>query len=593
MSWPADEPASVTPAMTALRKTLLTSVAIGLAWCVCGPSLKSAPAGSTRDPLPVAARIDREIDRRLGEAKIPASPQADDAEFIRRLSLDVRGRIPTAERTTAFLADGDPLKRQKLIDEFLAESAYGEHFGTVWYHRMAKPTMDNRQLLSMKFRDWLAERFNRNEAWDAIVRDILTASGDRDQNPAVVFYLAHAEGNGRREIVPARVNASASHLFLGVKLECCECHDHMFDQSLKQTDFWGMAAFFTTMQAENAGRLDAGAPGVKEVVPSAAIAERAAKAGAKLKALGKVAPKAAEKAAKAAEKIAAKAAAAKGAAVIPDTNGKTVQARFLHGETPKLAGKSEYRPILAKWLTAPENPYFAKAMVNKVWANFFGRGIVNPIDDMRADSPNTHPELLDALAAEFTASGFDVKHLIRCICNSTAYQRTSRPLPENRADDELYSHMKLKVMSADMLYDSLTTVLAREPAAQGRLAAKIKAKAKAGPRTPREEFRNFFHAEVDDDAGVVEDYTHGIPQVLRLMNSQSLGDTKAVVARLAKANDSPEKVIEALYLRVLSRRPTADESERMIKYVAAGDAAKGYGDALWVLINSSEFLFNH
>jgi Protein of unknown function (DUF1549)/Protein of unknown function (DUF1553) len=579
--------------MTALHKTLLTSAALGLAWCVCGPSLKSAPAGTTRDPLPVAARIDREIDRRLSEAKVPASPVSDDAEFIRRLSLDILGRIPSADRTATFLADSDPAKRQKLIDEFLADPAYGEHFGTVWYHRMAKPTMDNRQLLSMKFRDWLAERFNRNDTWDAIVRDILVASGDRDQNPATVFYLAHAEGNGRHEIVPARVNASASYLFLGVKLECCECHDHMFDRTLKQTDFWGMAAFFTATHAENAGKNEDGVPSVREVVPSAAIAERAAKAGAKLKAIGKAAPKAAEKAAKAAEKAAAKAAAAKGAAVIPDTNGKTVQARFLHGESPKLAGKSEYRPVLAKWVTAPENPYFAKAMVNKVWANFFGRGIVNPIDDMRADSPNSHPALLDALAAEFKASGFEVKHLIRCICNSAAYQRGSRPLAENREDEELYSHMKLKVMSADMLYDSLTTVLSREPATQGRFAAKAKAKAKAGPRTPREEFRSFFHAEADDDSGVVEDYTHGIPQVLRLMNSQSLSDTKAVVAKLAKANETPETVIEALYLRVLSRRPTAEESERMVKYVAAGDAAKGYGDALWVLINSSEFLFNH
>src|SRR5262249_43669134 len=277
-------------------------------------------------------------------------------------------------------------------------------------------------------RAWRPERLTPNERWDETVRHLPTASGDRDQNPATVFYLAHAEGNGRREIVPARVNASASYLFLGVKLECCECHDHMFDQSLKQTDFWGMAAFFTATQAENAGRNDEGPPGVKEAVPSGQIAERANKAAAKLKAVGKVAPKAAEKAAKAAEKIAAKAAAAKGAAVIPDTNGKTVPARFLHGETPKLVGKYEYRPVLANWVTSPKNPYFAKAMVNKVWANFFGRGIVNPIDDMRADSPNTHPALLDALAAEFTASGFDIKHLIRCICNSNAYQRTSRSL---------------------------------------------------------------------------------------------------------------------------------------------------------------------
>src|SRR4029078_5896922 len=153
-----------------------------------------------------------------------------------------------------------------------------------------------RQLLSMKFRDWLAERFNRNDKWDAIVRDILTASGDRDENPATVFYLAHAEGNGRREIVPARVNASASDLFLGVNLECCECHDHMFDHSLKQTDFWGMAEFFTATHAENAGKNEDGTPGVRETIPSGQLAERANKAAARLKAVGKVAPKARENA---------------------------------------------------------------------------------------------------------------------------------------------------------------------------------------------------------------------------------------------------------------------------------------------------------
>jgi Protein of unknown function (DUF1553)/Protein of unknown function (DUF1549) len=573
--------------MSFIHKTLLASFALALGWWVCGPALRSATPA--RDPLPIAARIDREVDRRLAEEKIPASPLADDAEFLRRLSLDLCGRIPTAERAAAFLADTDPDKRHKLIDEFLDDPKYGEHLGTIWYHRMVKPTMDNRTLISTKFRDWLAERFNRNDGWDVIVGDILTASGDRDQNPATVFYLAHAEGNGRREVVPARVNASVAHLFLGVKLECCECHNHMFDDSLKQTDFWGMAAFFTATQTVGAGKQDDSTPGIREGVPPAVGPAVAAK----IKALAK-----AKANPKVAEKLAARAAAATGSIVIPDSNGQTVKARFLHGEAPPLAGKTEYRPTLAAWVTSPQNPYFAKAMVNKVWANFFGRGIVSPIDDMRADAPNTHPELLDALAAEFTASGFDLKHLARAICNSQAYQRTSQARPANRADDELYSHVKLKVMSADMLYDSLTAVLNREPAAargQGPLAkAKAKALGKLGPRTPRDEFRNFFHAEADDDAGVVEDYSHGIPQVLRLMNAQSIADTRAVIATLRKANDTPEKMIEALYLRVLSRKPTAAESERMTRFVAdAGDAAKGYGDVMWVLMNSNEFLFNH
>src|SRR3954452_25110536 len=184
--------------------TLRTTLVLALLLIAAGPDLRSAPPArkasppstpapkstpasmSTRDPLAVAALIDKDVDNKLAEAKVPASPPADDAEFLRRLSLDLRGRVPTAERTAAFLADTDPDKRRKLVDEFIADSAYGEHFGTIWYHRMAKPPMDNRNLLDMSFRDWLAEKLNANAGWDKVVRDILTASGERDKTPATV-----------------------------------------------------------------------------------------------------------------------------------------------------------------------------------------------------------------------------------------------------------------------------------------------------------------------------------------------------------------------------------------------------------------------
>jgi Protein of unknown function (DUF1549)/Protein of unknown function (DUF1553) len=530
------------------------------------PAPKSTPASSpTRDPLAVAALIDKDVDKKLAEAKIPASPPADDAEYLRRLSLDLRGRVPTAERTAAFLADTDPDKRRKLVDEFLADSAYGEHFGTVWYHRMAKPTMDNRNLLDTSFRDWLAERFNANAGWDKVVREILTASGERDKNPATVFWLAHAEGNAKREIVPARVAADASHLFLGVKLECCECHNHPFDEGLKQTDFWGVAAFFAATHADHAGKKDDATPGIHESPAPVRVPRKQA-------AMHESAPF--------------------GSIAIPDSHGKTVHARFLLAETPNTTGLTQLRPAFASWLTSKKNPYFARATVNKLWANFFGRGIINPIDDMRTDAKATHPELLKLLADEFAASGFDTKYLVRCVCNSHAYQRTSRPLPENKSDEELYSHARLKVMSADMLFDSLKLVFDHAPGEAARGGGKGAGK-QGVSRDAREQFRAFFHAEADDDAGVVEDYAHGMPQVLRLMNSQQLLNTTAVVERLAKAG-GPEPVVEAIYLRVLSRQPTDEETRRAVKYVAGSKSpAKGYGDLLWALVNSAEFLFNH
>jgi hypothetical protein len=538
----------------------LALLSLATVWLILPASPQAAPAGKVGT---FAAEIDRLINARLDEAKIPASPLADDAEFCRRVSLDIRGRIPTPERVAAFLADTDPHKRAKLIDEFLADPEYGEHFATLWYHKMVKPDDDNRFLLSDNFAGWLAERFNKNDGWHKIVSDILTAEGPRDKNPATVFWFANVGMDKDKHPEPNKITAAASHLFLGVKLECCECHNHPF-ATLKQTDFWGVAAFFTQVHSDNASKKDAKAGTIPSIREGGPLKGKAAKAG------GEKAPA--------------------GSIVIPDTKGQTVKAHFLLGKEPSLAGKAQLRPVFASWTTSASNPFFARAAVNKWWANFFGRGIVNPVDDMRPESKNTHPPLLDLLANEFANSGFDLKHLIRCICNSQAYQRTSRPLPGNKEDEELYSHAAVRMMTADMLYDSLAVALSHAPAERTK---GLKGAKKLGGG-PRAEFRKFFHTEADDDSSAVADYAHGIPQVLRLMNSTQMNDTAAVIAKLLKADPKPDKVTEALYLRILSRRPTDAEIKRTIAYVQGEkDPARGFGDLMWALLNSAEFLFNH
>ena len=203
---------------------------------------------------------------------MPLSPQTDDAEFIRRVSLDIRGRIPAAERVVAFLNDSDPSKRAKLIDEFLADHEYGEHFAIIWYHRMVKPDDDNRGVLAgNKIHGWLTEQFNQNPGWDKTVTGILTATGDRDKSPAGTFWLNNVGDAKLGQPEPNKVTGAASRLFLGVRLECCECHNHPFS-TLKQTDFWGTAAFFAETHADHASKKDVKAdetPSIREGGPAA------------------------------------------------------------------------------------------------------------------------------------------------------------------------------------------------------------------------------------------------------------------------------------------------------------------------------------
>src|SRR5262249_55022070 len=213
------------------------------------------------------------------------------------------GRISTIERTIAFLKDTNPDKRSKLIDELLADSEYGEHFATIWYHAMVKPDDDNRQLISDSFAHWLADGFNKNHGWNKMVSDILTAEGARDKNPATVFFFANVGADRDKHPEANKVTAAASHLFLGVKLECCECHNHPFS-TLKQTDFWGVAAFFGHTHSDNADKKSVKAGAIPSIHEGGALKGKAAK-------------------------LAKTESAPAGSIVIPDTKGKTVKAKYL------------------------------------------------------------------------------------------------------------------------------------------------------------------------------------------------------------------------------------------------------------------------
>jgi hypothetical protein len=512
--------------------------------------VQQARAG--RDPRTVAAAVDREVDSRLARARVPASPEADDAEFLRRVTLDLAGRIPTLARTTAFFDDKDPDKRARLIDELLSNSDYGRHFATVWRNRMVPPNPVKGKAAPDRFGPWLAEQFQRNRGWDKIVSDLLTADGDIAKNPQTAFIMANSEDFRPRDNLLA---GSAARLFLGVQLRCAECHNHPF-APWKQADFWGTAAFFSRLRNTS----KKGPPFILTEAPDPDA--------------GSGQPDGA-------------------AIVIPGSAGKAagevVRARYLGGGEADLPGDGPLRPAFAAWVTSPKNPYFARALVNRIWAQFFGRGLVNPVDDLRDDNPPSHPALLNLLADEFRASGYDPKHLIRCVCNSKAYQRSSRALPGNDKDRELFSHVAVKPMSAEAFADSLAVVFAVDKAAPPG-----KGKAAKGPAPvsdAREEFVRFFRAQGDADGNGLQ---QGIPQSLRRMNDAQFNSEAPLIERLVRSGTSRAQVIEALYLATLSRRPRPEEVELMSGYVSRrADPGQGYAGVLWILLNSGEFVLNH
>lgn len=509
---------------------------------VNAPMLVVPGAGMKLEQAALTKLIDQQIQKKLQENNIKSSPLSDDAEFLRRVSLDLIGVIPTAEKVEEFLKNTDPQKRAKVIDELLADKRFGTSLGETWSGLMIPRESNNRALDHTPMQQWLAEKFNADMPLDKMVHEILTATGELDKNGAVTYFI----GNPTVD----KVTDNVSRMFLGVQLQCAQCHNHPFTD-WKQKEYWGMAAFFMKVKA-SANPQQAAKKGVPLSITESLVA-RGKKNG------------------------------------LPES-AMIVPAKFLGDAEPKLNEKDPYRPILADWIISGKNPYFAKAMVNRFWYQLFGRGLVNPVDDMHDENPATHPELLAALTEQFKSSGHDLKYLLRAILNSETYQRTSRPFAGNEADPELYSHAAVRVMTAEQLFDSLAQVVGspRDDSNKNRPAAG----GKKGPVGARGQFLAFFR--IDEGADPLE-YQSGIPQALRLMNSQTTNATTGAIARAMKsgATDSA-KVIEQLYLMGLSRLPTTQESQRMQEYVRnAGDARAGYTDILWALLNSSEFTLNH
>jgi hypothetical protein len=488
------------------------------------------------DAQALADLIDRHIKARLEAEGMTSAPRADDAEFLRRVYLDLHGVVPTGKQAAAFLDSLDEHKRAEVIDELLSSPRYGEYFADLWRDRLISPLVNEQRMQSDRFGDWLTERFNDNVGWDRIAFELLTATGRLDENPAVTWLI-----EGRHPLGVTDLADLSSRYFLGVRLNCCQCHDHP-QVAWKRQDYWGLAAFFAQIQT----------PGRPKVVYLAGVRDDSKMTLATL----------------------AGGDAIEGLQVVPPT--------FLSGEQLP-DGKQPYRVALAEWITSPENPYFARAAVNRTWWHFFGRGIVNPVDDMHTGNLPSHPELLDELSRRFAESGFDLKLLCRAIVLSRTYQQTSRPGKQGDADALLLARMPIKVLAPAQLFDSLVLVLgppSKTPALDVRPGA-------------RNEFCQFFAADGDPDP---TRYERGIPHVLRLMNSPQFAgrNVAALVSRL-DPDRSPDAVLDELFLTVLSRRPTQAEVGLVRGELRTSGASPQsvYRELAWALLMSSEFSLNH
>lgn len=513
----------------------------------------------------VAQSVDRLVDKRLQLDSLPASPPSDDSEFLRRVTLDLTGRVPTYDESVKFLASDDPGKRRKLIDDLLAREAYGLHFAAIWRELIEPRETGSKKGPRDTFSPWLARQFNSNRGWNKIVADLLTAEGRIRDRPQSRFILANSENF---EPQPNMLTDSTARLFWGIQLRCAECHDHPF-APWKQTEFWATAAFFSRLRKGYGDGKNPQGWTLTETRPDEPLSQKFTKLLA-------------------ADDVAGP------AIVVPSAAGEladgVVRARFLGGDETGWTDDGPFRQRFAAWATSPDHPWFAANAANRMWAHLFGRGLVTPLDDQRVDNPGSHPQLLKLLAAELVESGFDLKHLIRIICNSNAYQRTSRPLAKNKNDNALFSHMSVKVISPGALHDSLSVVLYPVAPKTGSGTKPPPARLNPIPGVDRREFVRFFAARPDDNVASI--VNQGIPQFLRLMNGPALNNTPPGVARFVKGRQRDD-IVEALFLAAYSRRPTADEVKAASDFLDSSREAEPAAGLLWVLLNSSEFVLNH
>ena len=550
------------------------------------PALVAPPRSrfSDADVVRLAELIDRYVTQRWKQAGVAPAPEASDAEFVRRAYLDAIGRIPHVAEVRTFFESRRPNKRFELVRELSATKArFVAHWASVWRAAMLPETDGDYQLSYYRpgFEAWLRKQLLEDEPYDHWVRELITYTPSTESNPyGQLLFFGQTGGASpaafyqAKEFKPENLAAAVSRVFLGTRIECAQCHRHPF-ADWDRPDFWGLAAFF--QGTDQASPQRGGVRGVIEELFTFPEIE------------------------------------------IPGT-GKVVPARFLDGQKPRLAGRATYRVTLAQWMTAPENPFLAKATVNRLWAHFFGTGMVDPPDDFAKGNPASHPELLDALGREFVEHDFDLKFIIRGIMSSRTYQLSSRtvkershgrqtvdarssentathdaPSSETSAAPQLFARAAVRGLTGEQLYDSIATATGYRDESGGAVNPFFFGL----DGSPRQAFLSKFKTGSENPT----ERQTSIVQALTLMNGEvvasatSLETSELLAGVINYPLFSDADRLETLFLAALSRPPTPRELATFAAYVRGGGPEKNstaaLADVFWALLNSSEFASNH
>jgi Protein of unknown function (DUF1549)/Protein of unknown function (DUF1553) len=494
--------------------------------------------------------VDDAVFSKLETLGIPASAVCDDATFLRRVSIDIAGMTPTADEVAAFLADTNPAKRDAAIDRLLDSRQYADLFANKWSMILRnKQRTTDAVAPTFALHNWVWESMYRNKPYDQFVRDLLTATGDAETTPTVGWYREVDQANEQVEDV--------SQLFLGMRIQCARCHHHPFEK-WSQDDYYGMAAFFSRIGRKNLPSFN------NQLRDRQLFHDDSQPAMAR-----------------------------------NDRSGKMLVPAGL-GATPlQVPAEEDPRGYLVDWMTHKDNPYFAKAVVNRYWKHFFSRGIVEPEDDMRETNPPTNPVLLDSLAKNFIESGFDLKQLVRTICQSSTYQLTSLPNDYNGKDKQNFSRYYPKRLSAEVLYDafhrSTNSFENFHYFPPGISAVQL-----VDPIRSTYFLKVFGQPPADTACECERSSEANLAQSLHLLNStevqNKLADGNSRPAKLAAdtARDHRAKVSE-LYKWVYGREPDSTEVDLATAHIEKNkeNPKVGYEDIMWALINTKEFLFNH
>ncbi len=506
----------------------------------------TVPLGIAVENLPAEKNyVDQLVFKKLVALGLPASKLSSDSVFQRRVTIDLAGRLPTRDEAEAFLTNSAPDKRAKWVEDMLTSTDHAEYFANKWSAILRNKRSKNEDRnATYAFYDWIRQSFYTNKPYDQFVREIITASGQADTNPAVAWYREVKDQSAQVE--------DTAQLFLGLRIQCARCHHHPFEV-WSQQDYFGFAAFFSQV-----GRKKGDLPGLDRIYHRRGIAQ----------------------------------------ATNPK-NKSVVKPTGLGSKSLEIGPDDDPRHRLADWLSDPDNTFFARALVNRYWKHFFGRGLVDPEDDMRVTNPATNPELLDALAKDFIKHKFDLRHLMRTICNSNVYQLSSEPNAWNQNDKQNFSRYYPKRLNAEVLLDAIDQLTGTQSKFSG-LPVGTRA-----TQLPDNGFSSYFltvfgRPESSSACECERSSEANLAQSLHLLNSSEIQGKltnnagSASTLNKDKARGEEAKIRE-LYLLAFAREPLSEETEIAIKHLAKNEknTQHAYEDIVWALINTKEFLFNH